>query len=272
MVKMLVSFFLVTILAIGTPRPDSGTVAGPPGTNTAKVVPSQLTSAPHADPDPAHDPDTRAASDRGRARVQVSLDPPITWSGDAADGQERVDRALERFRAAGLRLPSVEIVFHADTGPCRGHDGLFRAGFDPWLLLVCSEAEFVLTHELAHAWEAANLDDVDRDAYLAHRGLGAWWGSDLEWEERGVEDAAFMLQQNLMMRPARPDSDRWIERSAAYEELTGLPSPVRSDRLRSPRRGPSPPRRPRQKSEDGGPRPSPASGSRVVRSDSVAGR
>ena len=38
---------------------------------------------------------------------------------------------------------------------------LFQQSFTPWRLLICSDLQFVPTHELAHAWEAANLTDDD---------------------------------------------------------------------------------------------------------------
>jgi len=160
----------------------------------------------------------------------VSLRPVVEVVGTQHAKAETVGDALERFRAAGLRLPDLVVVFHADDEPCKGHDGLFQPQFSPWRVLVCSQADYVLTHELAHAWEAANLDDDDRARYVRHRGLTAWLGTDLEWSERGVEDAAFMLQQNLMMRPLRVDNDRWAERLDAYRMLTGMASPIVTDR------------------------------------------
>jgi hypothetical protein len=57
-------------------------------------------------------------------------------------------------------------------------------------------------------------------------GLETWSDPAAAWGDRGVEDAAFMLQQNLMMHPARIDTERWSERIGAYEQLTGASSPV----------------------------------------------
>lgn len=158
--------------------------------------------------------------------IETQLEPTITSPGASPAERVRVDEAVGRFRDVGLRLPDLEVLFHDDDASCKGHDGRFQSQFTPWRLLVCTEADFVLTHEMAHAWEAANLDDEDRQRYLAHRRLDSWSDPEDEWRERGVEDAAFMLQQNLMMRPTRIDTERWSERLAAYEQLTGTTSPI----------------------------------------------
>jgi hypothetical protein len=91
---------------------------------------------------------------------------------------------------------------------------------------VCSELDFVVTHELAHAWESVTLDEDDRDRYLALRGLSTWDDHSVAWGQRGEEDAAFIVQQNLMSSSCS-SSPTWVERTEAYEALTGRPSPLR---------------------------------------------
>ena len=162
----------------------------------------------------------------GRTGTSVSLRPTVVVNGASAEEQGRVDDALARFEAAGLLLPDLEVVFADDVAECGGHDGLFRDRVVPWRVLVCSDLAFVVTHELAHAWEAANLDDDDRANYTERRGLATWNSRDAEWGERGVEDMAFMLQQNLMAGGVSPSWDRWSERTDAYAWATGRPSPV----------------------------------------------
>lgn len=120
----------------------------------------------------------------------------------------------------------MEIEFRDDPADCNGHDGLFQSRYTPWRVTVCRELPYVLTHELAHAWEAANLDDADRNRYLELRGLTTWRDHDVSRGDRGIEDAAFMLQQNLMAGRVDVESDRWIERARAFEALTGRTSPV----------------------------------------------
>ena len=145
---------------------------------------------------------------------------PETWA-----NRERLRRAVERFEHAGLELPDVDVEFSESDDSCRGHFGLFDSGPTPWRVSVCSELEFVLTHELAHAWIAENLDEARRTSYIEHRGLSAWGDPDLPWRERGTEDAAFVMQQVLMAKRVRYDTPVWIERIAAYEQLTGRPAP-----------------------------------------------
>ena len=116
--------------------------------------------------------------------------------------------------------------FYDDQRGCHGHQGLFQQSFTPWRLLICSNLRFVPTHELAHAWEAANLADDDRVRYVDARGLTTWADPAAAWSDRGVEDVAFVIQQNLTATNPRMTSTTWIERAAAYELITGRPSPL----------------------------------------------
>jgi hypothetical protein len=84
----------------------------------------------------------------------------------------------------------------------------------------------VITHELAHAWEAANLDDGDRARYLYARGLTSWDDPKTPWDERGGEDAAFIIQQNLVLIAHQPPSPVRTDRIHAYELLVSLASPL----------------------------------------------
>jgi hypothetical protein len=178
------------------------------------------------------DEDDRAGEDDDHPReadrtvTSVSLQPTVVVHGTSVEQQGRVDDALAQFREAGLLLPDLEVVFADDVAECGGHDGLFRDRVAPWQVLVCSDLAFVVTHEFAHAWEAANLDDDDRAHYTKRRGLTTWNSQDVEWGERGVEDMAFMLQQNLMAGAVSSTWDRWVERTDAYAWATGRPSPV----------------------------------------------
>jgi hypothetical protein len=140
---------------------------------------------------------------------------------DDRASRSRLDEAVARFARAGLLLPDVSVGFSDSDDACRGHLGLFDPNSTPWRVDVCSDLEFVLTHELAHAWAAANLDESQRAAYVAYRQLAAWNDPDLHWRERGAEDAAFVMQQVLMAEHVRQDSSVWTERVDAYEQLTG---------------------------------------------------
>jgi len=159
-------------------------------------------------------------------RVPVSIEPVVDVEPVADEDRSVVDEALTRFRDAGLELPDLTIRFSVDDADCHGHDGYFDPSTQPWNISICSGAKFVMTHELAHAWEAAHLADADRDQYAEVRGYQTWNSKQFAWSERAIEDAAFMIQQNLMAGNVDTDSDRWQERITAFELLTGTESPV----------------------------------------------
>jgi hypothetical protein len=161
-----------------------------------------------------------------RESSTAELDPAGRVIGATAAQRAHLDESLGLFEDAGLVLPRLDVVFGADPAACHGYLGTFDRSTDPWTVTICSDLDFVVPHELAHAWEAANVDDATRDAYLAHRGLQVWRSASVEWGDRGVEDAAFIVQQNLTAGPVRLESDAWQERTAAYEVLTGRPSPL----------------------------------------------
>lgn len=130
---------------------------------------------------------------------------------------------------------------------------------------MCSELAFVLTHELAHAWEAANLTDADRTRYVDVRGLASWNDPADSWKDRGVEDAAFMIQQNLMVSTPSMASPTWIERVTADELLTGHPASTREvQRAASQRTGATSVRKHPHEITYGGSRIAPQCGSTAV--------
>ena len=153
----------------------------------------------------------------------------VTVEGADVEQRARLDDALARFDSAGLRLADFEIVFSDDESVCAGHLGGFRDRDDTPHVSVCSDLEFVVLHELAHVWIDANLGEVARDEYVRARGLAAWSDHSVPWAQRGVEDAAFVVQQNLRdVAPSSLASATWADRIAAFELLTGVPSPLRS--------------------------------------------
>jgi hypothetical protein len=162
-----------------------------------------------------------------REKVESLYRSPVV----AVVGADHADRAalrqaLELFAENGLHLPDLEIRFFDTKDHCGGHFGLFESRTTPWRILICSSAAFVLPHELAHAWEAETVEDRIRELYLEARGLEAWSSPYLEWGQRGVEDAAFVIQQNLTAGPVLVNAEVWRDRIAAYELLTGKVSPL----------------------------------------------
>lgn len=152
--------------------------------------------------------------------------PTIVVFGADADQRAELDRAVARFTANGLDLPDLEVHFFADEEGCGGHLGLFQQSPKPRRVYVCSGLPFVTTHELAHAWASHNLDELDRARFLEHRDLAVWDGASTPWMERGTEDAAFVIQQNLMAESAPRSSPVWAARIEAYAVLTGRASPL----------------------------------------------
>jgi hypothetical protein len=161
--------------------------------------------------------------------IAVQATPDLTLLDATAEDRAALNVALADFRAAGLDLPNVEIVYSDDEAACEGHLGIFDQRAEPWRITICSDLDFVIAHELAHAWTAANLDDTDRSRYTTARGLTNWADHDTPWNERATEDAAFIIQQNLTMQHVPLSSPTWLERIDAYELLTGRPSPLQSD-------------------------------------------
>ncbi len=130
------------------------------------------------------------------------------------------------FTAAGLTLPQLKISFTSEVRNCRGRLGLFNPTPDVWTITICSDLAFVIVHEMAHAWIHDNVDERQRLIYTKWQGKASWANSSHDWNDRGMEDAAFVIQQNLMIRPT-PGSDEWQRRINAYEFLTGCVSPAR---------------------------------------------
>jgi len=156
----------------------------------------------------------------------TSLKPAVTVRNATAAETRRLDLALERFRATGLALPDLEVVFSADLTACRGHFGLFDSSQQPWRISICSDLDAVYEHELAHAWAAANLTNSGREDFMNMRGYEVWSDNDFAWNERGTEGAALIIQQGLSGLPLPPAlSDETLSRLAAFELLTGVADP-----------------------------------------------
>jgi hypothetical protein len=141
--------------------------------------------------------------------------------------RDRLEVAVLRFSRLGLRLPRLIVVFHDEPDACGGHPGLFGSKSEPWQISICdSDLGPVYEHELAHAWERANLTDDVRRRFMELRGHPTWDDHSFRWNERGVEGAAFILQQGLGGPPLASIRSREIRsRLAAFELLTGRPDP-----------------------------------------------
>jgi hypothetical protein len=166
--------------------------------------------------------------------TSMSEGPPIFPITPATTQHEAIIRdGVDMFTVAGLTLPALQIVFSDDDRACDGHLGLFESSQQPWRITICSDLDFVPVHELAHAWITSNIDEPTRRRYLQIRNKSSWNSPQLDWNERGVEDAAFVIQQNLMTNITGELDEEWNSRATAYEFLTGRTSPLREEMSRA---------------------------------------
>lgn len=147
----------------------------------------------------------------------------------------RVGEALRAFEEAGLELPDLEIRFFTDDETCGAEHGRFYPSEDIWRIHICpTEVDAVYEHELAHAWELANVTDAQRREFMQMRGYESWSDRELPWDERGVEGAASVIERGVAGLPLPPVLGREeVSRMRAYELLTGRPAPVLVDWVRA---------------------------------------
>ena len=141
--------------------------------------------------------------------------------------------ATERFALVGLELPEVQVSFHDDTEPCNRNEGLYHGDHGVHRAQICvpDHGTFAsdlhrrrtLIHELAHAWEHANLDDEARERLLTILDAEAWFTSDLSWEERGGERFAETIVWGLLDQIRRPTliDAHCAELHADFQFITG---------------------------------------------------
>ena len=128
--------------------------------------------------------------------------------------QELLEWAIQRFAAIGWTLPEVEISFSDETRRCNYHQGIMRRHHGRRHVVICVPdhgtaasklwRQRTLIHELAHAWDFANLDDNDRSHLLGVLGTEHWLSRDQPWEERGAERFAETITWGLYDQLRRP--------------------------------------------------------------------
>ena len=171
------------------------------------------------------EPETLLRHTPGKELVPIAASPPI--DGGTTSERARMRIAIDRFEAAGLTLPPLRIVFRDPShDDCHGALGYFAAYEDVWRIAICSPVDSVYEHELAHAWERSNVTDAQRDHFTALRGLPTWSDRRHDWNQRGIEWAAIVIQQGLAGLPLPPAlSDEVVVRLKGYEVLTGRVAP-----------------------------------------------
>lgn len=170
--------------------------------------------------------DTTHARSKATLAAEASLTPSVTVRIGSLAQRRRLEEALARFQSAKLLLPDLEVEFSDDEASCGGHHGLFQPGHAPWRIKICSPLDFVYEHELAHAWERANLTDDVRHEFMESRGYSTWTDLTVPWNERGIEGVAVVIQQGLAGLPLPPNlSTEQRSRLAAFSLLTGRRAP-----------------------------------------------
>lgn len=165
---------------------------------------------------------TPAATTLPESQAQPS--PQVTVVGGTSEQRNRMNEATQRFISSGLHLPPLTVELGSGPAECNGHHGVFRSR--TMTISICSTVESVYEHELAHAWERTNLTDGLRTAFMALRGYDVWSDPEVPWNERGVEGAAFVIQQGMATLPLPPAlGDEFTSRMQAFELLTGVPAP-----------------------------------------------
>lgn len=115
-----------------------------------------------------------------------------------------VDWALHLFETHGLDEPVVSsITFDPDDPFCERHGGRFTASTAA--VLLCFDADTVvlgsggtlrhheqwlLLHELAHAWIETHTTEVQRSDYARLMSADSWADDSDSWYRRGTELAA----------------------------------------------------------------------------------
>ncbi len=155
----------------------------------------------------------------------------LTVVGGTDEQRSMVDWAAGRFEAAGLELPSMEIRFHPDRDDCFGRIGYYHLDIVHLCLMrATTDSSRTVLHEMAHGWLETNVTGVERDLFLLHRGLRNWNDHEAEWEQRGTEQGAEIIEWALgeqgdgTLLPSIPGNDPG-QVAAAYEMLTGRPMP-----------------------------------------------
>lgn len=90
---------------------------------------------------------------------------------------------------------------------CWGNNGLYRSGGEVERIDICHVSEFVILHELAHAWDFNNSTEEARSGFLEATGLTHWSGEDVPWLDRGAERAANVVAMTLASESTRSCED-----------------------------------------------------------------
>lgn len=137
---------------------------------------------------------------------------------DATD-TDGIDVAVQAFEDAGWPLTNLEIRVGGEDG-CGGHAGVHSVENGHDVVEICTDAQFVLLHELGHVWSDLYLDDERRQEWLELRGLDSW--SDADYYGRGTEQAADIIAFGLLDTWHTPTSIAPNDRKSLIESFKWL--------------------------------------------------
>lgn len=133
---------------------------------------------------------------------QQRRDRPGVYGADA-EMVAKVRRDMDKFTAAGLVLPPLRIYVHDSKEGCKSHDGLFNGDGSGDRIDLCHH--LVLLHELAHAWEAHNVNDATRRAFMERTEVDVWNDHTVVHHLRGIEQAADVIATGVRAEQLRLD-------------------------------------------------------------------
>lgn len=157
--------------------------------------------------------------------TDLSPSKRLTLVGHTAEQSELVHELLGRFDAAGLDLPPLTITFYESLDDCGGVGGLHGPVGE---ITVCMPTRRMVAHEIAHAWEALNLTDAEREEYQRLWDAPTWGSHEFEWQDRAIELAANTVAFAVLNDDADP-YDQIRSYLCTYETLTGFPLPTQLD-------------------------------------------
>ncbi len=107
--------------------------------------------------------------------------------------RETISWAVDRFVAAGLQLPDLDIRFPVF---CNGKGALYHVGQSS--IDFCRVNRKNVLHELAHVWDDTS-GAVDRVGFMNLRGVTVWFGGlDVPVRDQGSEHLAIIVAWGLM--------------------------------------------------------------------------
>lgn len=113
-----------------------------------------------------------------------------------ADTASRIDMAtaaVEKFSAAGWSLTNTEIRWSQDA--CDGVVAYHAEERGHHVIVMCTDSEWTMLHELGHVWSAQYLNEDGEAEWVSRRGLDSW--SHGSYDDRGTEQAAQVIAFGL---------------------------------------------------------------------------